>query len=130
MQLVASGLAGLAGIIFIAASAAMNWMSRRAQGKTALEGQILGRVSIAVDVVKALSPFFIAAAWVHRQWLRAAGLSFAVFAPFFTFSVLSALGFVASNRGAVASGRAAASMRQTQRFDRLFQAASTVNSLG
>ena len=44
MQLVASGLAMLAGIVFIAASAAMNWMFMRGQGKTALEGQILCNV--------------------------------------------------------------------------------------
>jgi hypothetical protein len=110
MRIVASGFVGLAGVVFIAASAAMNWIFMRGQGKTAVEGEILGLVSIAVDVVKALLPFLMGAAWAHRQWLRA-GLGFSLFALFFTFSLLSALGFVASNRGAVAGGRATAAMR-------------------
>ena len=46
MQIVASGFVGLAGVVFIAASAAMNWMFMRGQGKTAFEGEILGLVSI------------------------------------------------------------------------------------
>jgi hypothetical protein len=106
MRIVASLLGVLAGSTFIAASGAMNWMFVTAQGKTALEGQILGMVSIAVDVGKALLPFFIAAAWAHRRWLRTL-LGAGVFGLFFTFSLLSALGFVATNRGAVASMREA-----------------------
>jgi hypothetical protein len=106
MRILASLLGVLAGFMFIAASGAMNWVFMTAQGKTAIEGQVLGMVSIAVDVVKALLPFFIAAAWSHRQWLRTL-LGAGVFGLFFTFSLLSALGFVATNRGAVASMRTA-----------------------
>jgi hypothetical protein len=105
MRIVASLLGVLASFMFIAASGATNWMFMTAQGKTPLEGQVLGMVSIAVDVGKSLLPFFIAAAWAHRQWLRTL-LGAGVFALFFTFSLLSALGFVATNRGAVASSRA------------------------
>jgi hypothetical protein len=105
MRIVASLLGVLAGFMFIAPSGAMNWMFMTAQGKTPLEGQILGMVSIAVDAGKTLLPFFIAAAWAHRQWLRTL-LGAGAFALFFTFSLLSALGFVATNRDATASSRA------------------------
>jgi hypothetical protein len=67
MQIVATILGATAGFVFIAGSAAMNWMFMIAQGKTVLEGQVLGLVSIAIDVVKALMPFFIGAAWAHRH---------------------------------------------------------------
>ena len=106
MRIVATILGATAGFVFIAASAAMNWMFMIAHGKTVLEGQVLGLVSIAIDVVKALMPFFIGAAWAHRQWLRTL-LGACVFGLFFSFSLLSALGFVATNRGAVANSRAA-----------------------
>ena len=66
MQIVAAILGATAGFVFIAASAAMNWMFMIAQGKTVLEGQVLGLVSIAIDVVKALMPFFIGAAWAVK----------------------------------------------------------------
>jgi hypothetical protein len=105
MRIVASLLGVLAGFMVITASGAMNWMFMTAQGKTPVGGQILGIVSIAVDIVKALLPFLIATAWAHRQWLRTL-LGTGVFGLFFTFSLLSALGFVAANRGAVASSRA------------------------
>ena len=108
MRIAATILGATAGFVFIAASAAMNWMFMIAQGKTVLEGQVLGLVSIAIDVVKALMPFFIGAAWAHRQWLRTL-LGASVFGLFFSFSLLSALGFVATNRGAVANSRAAQS---------------------
>ena len=110
MRIVASVLGGLASLVFICASAAMNWLFMRGQGRTPLEGEILGLVSIAVDAVKALLPFFIALAWAQRQWLRAV-LSAGVLDLFFAFSLLSALGFVATNRGAVADHRAAVTAR-------------------
>ena len=47
MRIVATILGATAGFVFIAASAAMNWMFMIAQGKTVLEGQVLGLVSIA-----------------------------------------------------------------------------------
>jgi len=105
MRIVATILGATAGFVFIVASAAMNWMFMIAQGKTVLEGQVLGLMSIAIDVVKALMPFFIGAACVHRQWLRTL-LGASVFGLFFSYSLLSALGFVATNRGAVANSRA------------------------
>ena len=52
MRIVATILGATAGFVFMAASAAMNWMFMIAQGKTVLEGQVLGLVSIAIDVVK------------------------------------------------------------------------------
>jgi len=126
---VASVLGGLASLVFIAASAAMNWLFMRGQGRTPLEGEILGLVSIAVDVVKALLPFFIALAWTRRQWLRAV-LCAGVFGLFFSFSLLSALGFVATNRGAVADHRAAITARLELARQALGEAEAHLAALG
>ncbi|MGO9720644.1 MAG: hypothetical protein ACLPOA_08680 [Methylocella sp.] len=115
--------------MFIAASAAMNWMFMIAQGKTVLEGQVLGLVSIAIDVVKALMPFFIGAAWAHRQWLRTL-LGAGVFGLFFSFSLLSALGFVATSRGAVANSRAALSSQLESARKELGETEARLAALG
>ena len=129
MQIVATILGATAGFVFIAASAAMNWMFMIAQGKTVLEGQVLGLVSIAIDVVKALMPFFIGAAWAHRQWLRTL-LGASVFGLFFSFSLLSALGFVATNRGAVANSRAALSSQLESARKELGETEARLAALG
>jgi len=129
MRIVATILGATAGFVFIAASAAMNWMFMIAQGKTVLEGQVLGLVSIAIDVVKALMPFFISAAWAHRQWPRTL-LGASVFGLFFSFSLLSALGFVATNRGAVASSRAALSSQLESARKELGETEARLAALG
>lgn len=94
MRLVLSGLGVLAALVFVAASGAMNWVFLSGQGKTPLEAQILGAVSLATDAMKALAPFFIASAWRNRRWLQAA-IGGAVFAACLVFSLFSALGFAA-----------------------------------
>ena len=129
MRIVATILGATAGFVFIAASAAMNWMFMIAQGKTVLEGQVLGLVSIAIDVVKALMPFFIGAAWARRQWLRTL-LGASVFGLFFSFSLLSALGFVATNRGAVANSRAAQSSQLESARKELGETEARLAALG
>jgi len=129
MRIVVSIFGVFAGVVFIAASAAMNWMFMIAQGKTMLEGEVLGAVSIAIDVVKALMPFFIAAAWVHRQWLRTL-IGAGVFGLFFSFSLMSALGFVAANRGAVANSRAAVTSQAEQARKELADTVARLTALG
>jgi len=129
MRILATLLGATAGFVFVAASAAMNWMFMIAQGKTMLEGQILGLVSIAIDVVKALMPFFIGAAWAQRQWLRTL-VGASVFGLFFSFSLLSALGFVATNRGAVANRRAAVSSQLASARNELGETEARLAALG
>jgi len=81
-----------------AVSAAMNFLFLSSLGKTPLEGQVLGAASAAADVLKALLPFYIAWSWQARRLVAAfAGtLAFAFIAG---FSLMSAIGFAADNRG-------------------------------
>lgn len=104
MRTLLSGFGVLAALVFIAASGAMNWVFLSGQGKTPLEAQILGAVSLATDAMKALAPFLIASAWRNRRWLQAT-IGGAVFTACLVFSLFSALGFAAGNRGAVTGSR-------------------------
>lgn len=76
----------------------MNYLFLSSLGKTPLQGQVLGAASAAADVLKALLPFFIAWSWQARRFVAAVAGSVA-FAFFAAFSLLSAIGFAADNRG-------------------------------
>jgi len=93
-----------AALVLCAVSAAMNYLFLSSLGKTPLEGQVLGAASAAADVLKALLPFFIAWSWQSRRFVAAASGSLA-FAFFAGFSLLSAIGFAADNRGALVQER-------------------------
>jgi len=95
-----------AALVMCAVSGAMNYLFLASLGKTPVEGQVLGAASAAADVLKALLPFFIAWAW--RGQRRVAAVCGAVlFILFACFSLLSAIGFAADNRGVMTLGRAA-----------------------
>jgi len=87
-----------------AVSGAMNYLFMASLGKTPLEGHVLGAASAAADVLKALLPFFIAWGWAARRMVAAVSgaLAFLFFAG---FSLLSASGFAADNRGVLVEGR-------------------------
>jgi len=104
MRWILGFLAVLAALVFMAASAAMNWVFLSSLGKSPLEAQIFGAVSVAVDVLKSLLPIFIgwALAANKRSFAAIAGV---VFCLFFSFSLMSAIGFAAGNRGAVTGGK-------------------------
>jgi hypothetical protein len=93
-----------AALILCAVSAAMNYLFLSSLGKTPLEGQVLGAASAAADVLKALLPFFIAWSWAARRVVAAVAGSLA-FAFFAGFSLLSAIGFAADNRGVMIERR-------------------------
>lgn len=104
------GLGIVAVLVFMAASGAMNahfWLS---QGKSELEGQILAAVSIAGDLFKAMLPFFIAAAFAAGRWIKGF-VGIGLMTLVLVFSLMSALGFAAGNRGAVSGGREAVNAR-------------------
>jgi len=92
MMRLLSALGVLAALVFVVASAAMNWTFMKGQGATVEEGHILGAVSVAVSILNALLPLFMAHAWVNG---RRAFVAFAapVFVVFLCFSLLAALGF-------------------------------------
>ena len=103
----------LAALVFVFASGVMNWIFWSGQGRTGPEGDILGAVSGAVDVFKCLLPIFVARSWANRKWIFV-GIGSTVFALFLTFSLLSAIGFAAGNRGFVSGGREMLGLRLEQ----------------
>ena len=99
------GLIGVAvALTFMAASAAMNWVFMSSLGKTPLEAQIFGAVSVAIDAFKAMLPLYIAWALVAKKRAYAA-IASGVFVLFFGFALVSAVGFAAANRGAITGGK-------------------------
>ncbi len=92
------GLFGIvaAGILLFV-SGAMNWQFGAGLGTTVANSQILGFASAASDVMKALLPFFIYAAFRQKSWsqVAAGGVLWTIC---LAFSLTSALGFSAMNR--------------------------------
>lgn len=99
-----------AALVFMAASAAMNWVFLSSLGKSPLEAQIFGAVSVAIDVVKSLLPVFIGWALLASKRTYAVVAS-CVFVLLFAFSLMSAVGFAAHNRGAVTGGKEVIALR-------------------
>lgn len=104
MRIVLGLIAVLAALTFMGASAAMNWVFMSSLGKSPLEAQIFGAVSVAIDALKAMLPLFIAWALAAKKRMFAA-IASGVFVLFFGFALISAVGFAAANRGAVTGGR-------------------------
>ena len=104
MKSILSMLGITAALVMAGVSAAMNYVFLASLGKTPLEGQMLGAASAAADVLKALLPFYIAWSWQAGRMIAAVSgtLAFVLFA---SFSLLSAIGFAADNRGVLVDGR-------------------------
>ena len=94
----------LAALAFIVASGAMNWMFMLSQGHGVAEGHILGAVSVAITVFNAILPFRIRRAVELRKFVAAA-MGGVALVLFLSFSLISAIGFAALNRGAVSGDR-------------------------
>lgn len=95
----------LAAGVLLAVSAAMNWRFGINLGRTEIDGQIYGAASAAADCLKALLPFFLAAAVRNRQWSQALASAF-VWVIVTAYSLTSAFGHAALNRFDVAGQRA------------------------
>ena len=107
MQQILIALGVMAALVMAGVSASMNYVFLASLGKTQIEGQILGAASAAADLLKSVLPFFIAWAWRERRFVAALSGT-GVFVLFAGFSLLSAIGFAAVNRGALVESRAAA----------------------
>ncbi len=105
-----SALAVCAALMLMGASGFMNFLFWLGQGQTERESHILGSVSVAFDIFKSVLPFCIAWAWGLRKRAYVV-VGSVLFTLFFCFSLMSALGFAAGNRGFVTGGREALSMR-------------------
>jgi len=105
-----------AALALIAASALMNWVFMTSLGKSEFEQHILGAVSVAVSAFLALLPTLLLWAWRERRVIYVA-LGIPVFLAFAAFSLSSAVGFTAKNRGSISEDRAfaAATLAQVKR---------------
>ena len=97
-------------LAFIAASGLMNWVFMTSLGKSEFEQHIFGAVSVAVSAFIALLPTLILWAYRERRFLYV-GLGVPVFLAFVAFSLSSAVGFAAKNRGSMTEDRSLATSR-------------------
>lgn len=117
-----------AALIMCAVSGAMNYLFMASLGKTPLEGHLLGAASAAADVLKALLPFFIAWSWTAGRMVAAVSGTFA-FLFFAGFSLMSAIGFAADNRGTLVDGRENITQAYNRLQDSLGEAQARRNAL-
>lgn len=104
MRIFVSIAGSVAALTMCAVSAGMNYLFLSSLGKTAFEGHVLGAASAAADILKALLPFIIAWSWQAGRYIPALAGSGA-FAFIAAFSLLSAIGFAADNRGVLIDAR-------------------------
>ena len=96
-----------AALTLIGASGLMNYAFMTSLGKSEAERQILGVVSIAVSAFLALLPTLLLWATRERRMVYVL-LGVPVFLAFAAFSLSSAVGFAAKNRGSLSEERALA----------------------
>ncbi len=99
-----------AALTLIVASGLMNWVFMTSLGKSEFEQQILGAVSVAVSAFLALLPTLLLWAYRERRTLYII-LGVPVFLAFGAFSLSSAVGFAAKNRGSLSEDRALAAAK-------------------
>ncbi|MEQ1717095.1 MAG: hypothetical protein ABL907_14095 [Hyphomicrobium sp.] len=104
MRILLTLLGGLAAAILICASATMNFMFARRLGHTELDGLVLGVVSVALDLLKAVLAVLVAraAADGRRAYVIVGG---SVFCLITLVSLAASIGFTSNNRSAVTSSR-------------------------
>jgi hypothetical protein len=99
-----------AAMALIAASGLMNWVFMSSLGKSEFEQHILGAVSVAVSAFLALLPTLVL--WAYREGRSVfILLGLPVFLAFGAFSLSSAVGFAAKNRGSISEDRALAATK-------------------
>jgi hypothetical protein len=95
----------LAAGVLLAVSAAMNWRFGYQLGVTEFDSHLYASASAAADCLKALVPFLIFAAIKNRMWSQALASGF-VWVVVTVYSLTSALGYAALNRGDTSGKRA------------------------
>ncbi len=118
-----------AALAFIAASALMNLVFMTSLGKSEFEQHILGGVSLAVSAFLAIFPTLLVWAFRERRTLYII-LGVPVFLAFAAFSLSSAVGFAAKNRGSVSEDRAIAAAKLAGIRHELEQDETKLNALG
>jgi hypothetical protein len=129
MRFLVVGLSAGAALAFIAASGLMNWVFLTSLGKSEFEQHILGAVSLAVSAFLALLPTLLL--WAHRERRTLyVLLGVPVFLGFAAFSLSSAVGFAAKNRGSVSEDRALASAQLAGLRQETGEAEARLKTLG
>ncbi len=101
----ALGILGVcAAAVLLLVSAAMNWRFGFGLGKTEIDSQIYGAASAAADILKALLPFFLFAAFRNRNWSQGIA-ALLVWGVCLSYSLTSSLGFAALNRADTTGAR-------------------------
>ena len=118
-----------AALAFVAASALMNWVFMTSLGKSGFEQQIFGAVIVAVSAFIALLPTLILWAWRERRFAQVA-VGVPVFFAFVAFSLSSAVGFAAKNRGTQTEDRSLATTRLVEVRQELNEAEARRKELG
>lgn len=118
-----------AAVAFIAASALMNWVFTTSLGRSEFEQNILGAVSVAVSAFLALLPTLVLWAWRERRPVYVV-LGIPVFLGFAAFSLSSAVGFAAKNRGSLSEDRALAAVKLAGVKQELAEAETKLNTFG
>ena len=118
-----------AALAFIVASGLMNWVFMTSLGKSEFEQHILGGVSVAVSAFLALFPTLLVWAFRERRTLYIV-LGVPVFLAFAAFSLSSAVGFAAKNRGSVSEDRALAAAKLAGVRHELEQDETKLKALG
>ncbi len=116
-------------LAFIVASGSMNWVFMTSLGKSGFEKHIFGGVSVAVSAFIALLPTHILKAFEQRRFVYVA-LAVPVFLAFVIFSLSSAVGFAAKNRGSVMEDRSLITARLTDAKHEIADAENKRKALG
>jgi hypothetical protein len=110
-RIIVSGIGLVVSGVFVAASASMNYAYLSRQAETPWEGQIFGAVAVAVTLYNAAGFFFIRWGWENGRRKLFVPVCVVFQLVFLSFSLLCALGFAASNRGAVTGSKDALAAR-------------------
>jgi hypothetical protein len=129
MRLLVVVVSAGAALAFVAASALMNWVFMTSLGKSAFEQQIFGAVSVAVSAFIALLPTLVLWAWREKRFAQVA-VGMPVFFAFVAFSLSSAVGFAAKNRGTQTEDRSLATSRLAEVRQEIGEAEARRKELG
>lgn len=110
-RVILSGAGLVVAGVFVVASASMNYAYMSRQGETVWEGQIFGAVAVGVTLYNAAGFFFLRWAWENGRRKVFVPVCALFQIVFLIFSLLCALGFAASNRGAVTGSKEALAAR-------------------
>jgi hypothetical protein len=128
MRWVVTVIAVLAVLGCIAASAFMNWLFMTSLGKTDIEREVFGIVSLAVSGFLSVLPVLIMWAWQARRML-AFCIGLLIFIVCASVSLSSAVGFAASNRGETTGGRETVTAKFISAQEALGEAEKTIKEL-